>query len=329
MAYKKIKKVDYKLNWKQTKKKYPKLKPYGDTDLDGTLNLRDCKPLDASKDGIFGRALGIVSKGKYGQTKEQYKSERLAKRIARRSDQKIVSPRRAKLRRIYKQMPGRRLAETIHRKMDRPAIIKRKKGVYTTAGGVTYRTAKVRKGGRGSGVGSRTGRPGRPKGSYTYRHPITGKPIHVWEYRKVVRALKQRNKAIAELRDQKEQMALAKRGIPPEQAKVLIDARQIRSVSTGNEGVIQEVPQVQAQVQAQAQQVQHVVPAEVQRIQTQVQPWEREAAMRRLMRQQQIRQMDQQQNQMQAQNTEVSLLDGRVRPRDVTAMQRREKWTYS
>lgn len=323
----KYKKSDLKLNWKQAKKKYPKLKPYSDNDLDGTLNLKDCKPLDASKDGIFGRALGIVSRGKYGQTKEQYKSEKLAKRIARRSDQKIVSPTKTKLRRIYKQMPGRRLAETIHKKIDRPKIVKRRKGTYTTAG-VTYRPAGFKRGGKGAGVGSRTGRPGRPKGSYTYRNPITGKPMHVWEYRKLVSALKRQNKALAERKDMIEQMELAKRGIPPDQAKVLVDARQIRSVSTGDEAIIQEVPQVQEQVQAQAQQV---VPAqaEAQRIQTQVQPWQRKAAMNRLMRQQQIAQMDQQQQNQQVQRTEVSLMDGRVRPKDVTAMHRREKWTYS
>jgi len=326
----KYKKADYKLNWKQAKKKYPKLKPYGDVDLDGTLNRRDCKPFDASKDGLFGRALGVITGGKYGQTKEQYKSEKLVKRIARRNDQKVVSPTRAKIKRAYKQMPGRRLAEAVHRKMDRPTIIKRRKGVYTT-GGVTFRPSGFKRGGKGSGVGSRTGRPGRPKGSYTYRNPLTGKPIHVWDYRKLVGALKRQNKAIAERKDLMEQAQLARRGIPPEQAEVLVNARQIRQVierpvSTRNEGVVyQQIPQ-QEQVQVQQQ----VVPAqaEYQRIQTQVQPWQQRAAMNRLRRQQQIAQMDQQQN-IPQQRTEISLMDGRAYPKDVTAMQRREKWTYS
>ena len=43
---------DLKLNWKQVKKKYPKLKPYSDTDFDGTLNKKDCKPLNPFKDQL-------------------------------------------------------------------------------------------------------------------------------------------------------------------------------------------------------------------------------------------------------------------------------------
>jgi len=331
----KYKKTDFNLNWNQAKKKYPKLKPYGDVDLDGTLNKRDCKPFDASKDGLFGRALGVITGGKYGQTKQQYQSEKLAKRIARRNDQKIISPTRTKFKRIYKQIPGRRLLEKTTQAIQNQKVITRRKNVYTIGRGITFRPSGSNRGGKGAGIATRTGKVGRPKGSYTYRNPLTGKPMHVWAYRKLVGALKRQNKAIAERRDLMEQVKLAKRGIPPEQAKVLVDARQIRQaiqtpVSTGNEGVQEQeitVPQQEINTIPQQQEV-NTIQAEAQRIQTQVQPWQRRAAMNRLRRQQHIAQMEQQQN-IPQQRMEVSLLDGRVRPKDVTANQRREKWTYS
>jgi hypothetical protein len=332
-------KADFNLNWKQTKRKYPSMRPYGDADLDGTLNIKDCKPLNPNQDGLFGRALGVITGGRMGQTKEQYQFEKKAKKI-------VAPPKQPAGYRAGRFV--KRFGERIHEQMKNPSVsgtpILRKsvkRNVMTAGGGaVVYRPrmSPIRMSGltqvSGVGVGQRTGRVGRPRGSYTYRNPITGKPMHVWQYRKLVNALKRENKAVASRRDVMEQEQLARRGIPPEQAQVIINARQIQQamreqpVSIGNQGVI---PQ---RVQPQFQQVQQIpqemqAQAEAQRIQTQVVPWERRAAMNRLMRQQQIAQMNQQQNQLQVQNAEVSLLDGKVHPRDVTAMQRRERWTYS
>jgi len=39
------------MNWKQAKKAYPKLKPFGDADRDGVKNRFDCKPFDISRQG--------------------------------------------------------------------------------------------------------------------------------------------------------------------------------------------------------------------------------------------------------------------------------------
>jgi len=341
-----------KLNWKQAKKKYPSLKKYGDTDLDGTLNYKDCKPFDPANDGLFGRIANVLSRGKIGQTKEQYQAEKLAKNISKRkyTEKRVekferralqkkgyVSPARRKYieatNKAYSKMPGRSAGERFTKFVENPTvggtqIVTRsvKRGAYSAAGGaVTFKPSGFRRGGKGAGVGRRTGRVGRPKGSYTYRHPVTGKPIHVWEYRKVVRALKNRNQILARQRDQLEQMRLARQGIPPEQAKVIADARQIRqALSSGNQPQPQQVP-VEVQQQVQQQQAQ----AELQRIQQRVVPWQQRAAMNRLRRQQQIAQMDAYQQQMQQQKAEVSLLDGRTYVKDNTAMQRRERWTYS
>lgn len=65
-----------KMNWKQLKQKYPQMNPTADADFDGLINMRDCKPLDPSKDGFLSRMLGKVTGDKYGQTAEEYKEEK-------------------------------------------------------------------------------------------------------------------------------------------------------------------------------------------------------------------------------------------------------------
>jgi len=44
---------DLKLSWSQVKRKYPQMKASGDSDFDGTLNAKDCKPLNPAMDGRF------------------------------------------------------------------------------------------------------------------------------------------------------------------------------------------------------------------------------------------------------------------------------------
>jgi len=44
---KKIKKKD--MSWTQAKSRFPKLKPFGDTDRDGVKNWLDCKPFDKKR----------------------------------------------------------------------------------------------------------------------------------------------------------------------------------------------------------------------------------------------------------------------------------------
>ena len=51
-----------KMNWKQLKQKYPMMNPIADSDFDGLINSRDCKPLDPSKDGAFSEFIGKTVK---------------------------------------------------------------------------------------------------------------------------------------------------------------------------------------------------------------------------------------------------------------------------
>lgn len=64
-----------------------KLSKYGDYDLDGSLNYNDCNPYDPSKDGLFGRLANIVTFGKFGQSKEDYRAEKAEKKSQSYSNQ--------------------------------------------------------------------------------------------------------------------------------------------------------------------------------------------------------------------------------------------------
>lgn len=66
------------MNFYQAQRKY-NLPRLGDADGDDFPNWLDCAPYNPNRDGIFGRAVGVVSHGKYGQTKEEYEKEKVAK----------------------------------------------------------------------------------------------------------------------------------------------------------------------------------------------------------------------------------------------------------
>lgn len=326
-----------------------KLSKYGDYDLDGTLNYKDCNPYDPSQDGLFGRLLNIVSFGKKGQSKEAYKAERALKKVQKTKEissykqlskvvskvqrptikqrvsgafQKYQQQKAAKAKafaesrkvRVVEKPTGRYiwdkdkgLVEEKQRVVIRPAPTKRmiaerrikgrirsipsriksynyknlpmpfqgigdkskekfdesrgqagnvRYGVY----GVVIKSPKrTTESERKTLKGRVTGKVGRPKGTFSRAHidPRTGQPIPATEWYKLQRALKRRAKAIAEARDVLEAQALAKKGIPPEQARVIIDQRQLRQLQ---QRVAQQIPvRVPQRVQVIPQRVQ-VVP---------------------------------------------------------------------
>jgi len=69
-----------KMTYQQARAMYG-ISPYGDTDNDGVVNINDCRPLNPNEQGIFKRAVGKLTKDKYGQTAEEYKQEKLEKAI--------------------------------------------------------------------------------------------------------------------------------------------------------------------------------------------------------------------------------------------------------
>lgn len=57
---------------------------FGDIDKDKVPNVFDCKPFDPDRDGLFGRAINVITLGKHGQSKEEYETEKTLKRVERK-----------------------------------------------------------------------------------------------------------------------------------------------------------------------------------------------------------------------------------------------------
>ncbi len=256
----------HKMDWKQLKKKYPRMNPYHDSDFDGLVNSRDCKPLDPSKDGAFSRFLNVVTAGKKGQSKSDFKAEQkgksLAKQIAGRERAKAVVERKAKtivsqggvisevqkaklvkrrealqkLRSRFKSKTAdaaesalRRVTPTTRRDI-LSARARRGKGIVKTVerfAGVKSSTKKKGK----SAKGQKQAGAGRPKQSYKYRDPRTNQPISAVQYHKLRKQLKSQAKAVETKTEVQQRFALAKRGLSPEevsQAQEEINARMAR-----------------------------------------------------------------------------------------------------
>ena len=353
-----------------------KLKPYGDYDLDGSLNYSDCNPYDPSQDG----ALSFL-KEKFAQVKEKVEKSRFAKRPEFLQEKEIkekeirgskyvwekgrglvekkygvvktkVVPDKynldEKVKKIGKKIEeinkgvtrqiGTPLSRTVtktyyDKKTGKPyqkkvteQLIKSSKGKF---GGMTYslgggglsmhsskrRLKKVRK----TAMGRTTGKPGRPKGSYKPRFiPGVGyKAIPAKAYYKILRRIKAQREGQAQATDMQQIKALAQRGIPPQQARQLVNQRQIQRAVVNPPRV--QAPPIQPP-QFNPQQFQQV---EQQRIQNQVERWAQPQAQRLLQRRMELERP----SQPPQQRMEVSLLDGRARPVS-NSMSRRERWTY-
>lgn len=71
------------MNWKQVKKRFPGISPYGDADFDGSYNKIDCQPLNPGKDGKFTDFLGSVKERFKGATQKEKKDPTYQKAIAK------------------------------------------------------------------------------------------------------------------------------------------------------------------------------------------------------------------------------------------------------
>ena len=105
-------KSDKNLNWKQARAKYPSMKPNQDYDGDGFINSIDCKPMDITRDGVFGRLANVITGGRKGQSAEDYSRERKEKkeeRVARSGVGKIPKERivPTRLQKKYKEYKER------------------------------------------------------------------------------------------------------------------------------------------------------------------------------------------------------------------------------
>jgi len=225
-------------NWKQAKKKFPMLSARGDVDFDGTMNSRDCKPLDPARDGLFGRALGVLTRDKYGQSKAEYQAERVVKitsrprRRAEKESKQVIRitgrPRRRALRvrRIKKAVEiTRRTPIIFKRRMVRKALAPE----HRRAGRTVERLSKQIATGKSTvaaGKGKK-GKVGRPRGSFKHRDPRTGAPLPATQYYKIKRRLKSQTAMTAEQVAIRNRIMLARRGVSPEMAQEIERRRQL------------------------------------------------------------------------------------------------------
>ena len=240
-------KNDLKLNWNQAKRKYPQMNPMGDSDFDGTRNKFDCKPLNPAQDGIFGRIVGVLTGGRMGQSKEDYRKEKQMNEDLKDADRYI--PTEIEKKTEYLTGPG--IIEKGFKRLQKPKrgpiakiVTKTNKKTGKTITTVTYRkppkTKKaskvepIRKLGRqltGQAPSEKVYEgAGRPKKSYKVRiNPFTGKPVAMpaEQYYELLRRYKAQQRIVSERTDTAQIARLARRGIPPEQAAEIVDQRQL------------------------------------------------------------------------------------------------------
>lgn len=180
------------------------------------------------------------------------------------------------------------------------------------------RLAKQRK----TAYGTATGNPGRPRGSFKPRFiPGVGyRPIPAQQYYKILRRIKAHQEQQALATDIVQAQQLARRGIPPQQARVIVDQRQLQQLPTQQAYAPEPQPQMYEQQQVtpvQSPQIQQ----EMARIQ-QLQPFARKYAVMQLQRRIQMSQPIPQAPPRQ----EISLMTGKpvlAQPQ----FQRRERWS--
>lgn len=121
---------DLKLSWPQAKKKYPLMKAYHDSDFDGTLNIKDCRPLNPAMDGRLTEWVKKrLSKEKMKAAEKRLKRYNLVGKAMKKTEKlrkpKVVS-KKAIIRKIIMKE-----GETIQRGPGRPA------GVYKHTSPIT------------------------------------------------------------------------------------------------------------------------------------------------------------------------------------------------
>ena len=92
------------------------LDPFGDIDGDEVINMFDCKPYDPDRDGLFGRAVGVVTGGKYGQTKEEYETEKQERHDETEEERRR---RRKEKQETWERKQSEKAYETLHPKETR------------------------------------------------------------------------------------------------------------------------------------------------------------------------------------------------------------------
>lgn len=135
-----------------------------------------------------------------------------------------LEPEKTLVGRLVKKIPTKTSKEARAIKARRTrGIVKAVERFAGVRGSVT-RVAKVAKGQKLAGAG-------RPKGSYKYKDPRTGQPVSAVEYHKLRKQLKSQAKTVETRTEIQQRIALAKRGLSPEEvaaAQEEMNARMAR-----------------------------------------------------------------------------------------------------
>ena len=208
-----------KLSWSQAKKKYPRMKPHGDSDFDGTLNSKDCKPLNPAMDGKL--------------------TEWVRKKIQERRKQM------AKVAKPYEKVRG---VIKVLKKVVGP-VKRTRRGYVLPAGIRTYtQTKKI----KGKARQKAKAGPGRPAGVYKHISPLTGQKVPATTYYSHLKEARRRLRTQARQAQMKEQTIMARRGVPPQVTRM----RQMQRIQQPQDSQqVQEYPQQIQQVQQYPQQI--------------------------------------------------------------------------
>ena len=316
-------------------------KEYQETKMED-LNTSDAKQ-DRRDERQKRREERIIKKAKQGVQAERQKENRaLKEKILSNPTLQKYANFSVKERLTGQKGPGiaGSITRTIGRQKGSTGVISQRTSKYGGktygfggSGGyganITFKASKVRTTAqRKTGKGRTTGKVGRPAGTLKVRiNPFTGKQIKIpaKQYYKLVRQYNNRNEAVANTVDRQQVTQLARRGIPPEQAQQIVDARQLQQVYQ------QPLPRVQAVPEYQPQQV--VQPSayqsEYERIQR-LEPWARRTAEVQLRRRMEVDQRLQRGGVTReatpvVRRQEVSLMTGR--PVVTGEFQKQERWT--
>jgi len=193
-------KNDLKLTYPQAKRRY-NLRPYSDSDFDGTLNLKDCKPLNPAQDGIISAIGALVKRKGWKAAKKELKKpgiirrkigrriaegrelKRMKRRVAVKEVQKEVykkyglTEKRGKKEVVLKKVPSgvrRPIGKLVLRELRKRKIEEREKRFKPIRKVVKKWGKKYPSIGRkGKKVKGQKKSVGRPKGVYIHTSPIT------------------------------------------------------------------------------------------------------------------------------------------------------------
>lgn len=188
------------LNYKQAKKRFPGLAPWGDADLDGSPNKHDCKPFNASKDAkkkpFAEKLVSQIERKK----KPKVDFAKIAKKLAKEEAAKKKARRDAFLR--GKDL--RPLRKVLTKKTKKGVVVRK----FETAGRAVQAAAQLagvpaafpRKAKSRKGESVRAS-AGRPKGSFKFSIPGRGPvPIHVYKKWLAEQKAKAKIEALARLK---------------------------------------------------------------------------------------------------------------------------------